>query len=54
MVAFTLLRASLLLVGLLAPVTLAAPTANKTVVTPYGDRPVGDVHAVPEGVPSII
>jgi len=48
MVAFTLLRASLLLVGLLAPITLAAPT-NQTVITPYGERPLSNVHAIPQG-----
>lgn len=53
MVAIALLRASLFLVSLLAP-ALAAPAADKTVLTPYGERPVGDVHALPEGVLSII
>lgn len=50
MVAFALLRASLFLVPLFAPAALAAPGAAKTVLTPFGERPVEDVHAVPEGV----
>jgi hypothetical protein len=53
MVAFASLRASLVLVGLLAPVVLAAPASTKTVLTPFGERPIDDVYAVPEGnVPS--
>ena len=52
MVAFDLLRASLVLVGLLAPVALAAPTPS-SVLTPFGERPAENVHTVPEGnVPS--
>jgi len=52
MVAFDLLRASLVLIGLLVP-ALAAPAATKTVRTPFGERPIDGVHAVPEGnVPS--
>ena len=47
MVAFSLLCASLVLSGLFPLMALAAPT--KTVLTPFGERPVGDVHAVPEG-----
>ena len=48
MVAFPLLCASLVLSGLFPPIALAAP-ATKTVLTPFGERPIGDVHAVPEG-----
>lgn len=47
MVASFVLRASLVLASLLAPV-LAAPGAA-TVLTPYGDRPAANVHHVPEG-----
>jgi hypothetical protein len=50
MVAFALLRASFFVVGLLAPAALAVPAADKTALTPFGERPAGDVHAVPEGV----
>lgn len=49
MVASILLRASLVLVGLLAPSALAVPAAT-TVLTPYGLRPIANVHQVPEGV----
>jgi len=50
MVAFTSLRASLLFFGLLAPAALAAPTGTKTFLTPFGERPAADVHAVPKGM----
>lgn len=49
MVAFGLFHASLVFVGLLAPAALGAPTANKTVITPFGEHPVANVHTVPEG-----
>lgn len=48
MVALSLIRASLVVVGLLTPATLAAPTS--TVLTPFGERPVANVHAVPKGM----
>jgi len=48
MVAFDLLRASLALFTLLAPATLASPTPS-SLVTPFGERPAENVHAVPEG-----
>jgi len=35
--------------GLLTPVTLAAPTGENTVVTPFGERPLANVHAIPQG-----
>ncbi|KAF8313640.1 hypothetical protein DL93DRAFT_2097674 [Clavulina sp. PMI_390] len=47
MVASSIFRASLIVLGLLAP-ALAAPAAG-TVLTPYGERPIADVHAVPAG-----
>ena len=50
MVAFTSLRASLVFFGLLAPAALAAPTGTKTFLTPFGDRPAADVHAIPKGM----
>jgi hypothetical protein len=43
-IAFALLRAFLVLVGLLAP----APT--ETILTPVGHRLVENVHKVPEGM----
>lgn len=49
MVASIMLRASLVLVGLLAPSALAVPAAT-TVLTPYGLRPIANVHQVPEGM----
>ena len=51
MVAFALLRASIALIGLLAPGTLGAPAPSKTVLTPAGYRPAENVHVVPEGRP---
>lgn len=42
-------RASLVLVGLFVPYVVAAP-ASTSVVTPYGERPSAEVHAVPEGM----
>jgi hypothetical protein len=50
MVAFAFLRTSFFLISLLAPAALAAPAADKTTLTPFGERPVGDVYTVPEGV----
>ncbi|KAF8322687.1 hypothetical protein DL93DRAFT_2093265 [Clavulina sp. PMI_390] len=47
MVASSILRASFVVLGLLAP-ALAAPGAQ-SVLTPYGQRPSANVHAVPEG-----
>lgn len=43
---------SLLLVGLLAPFTMAAPVVDATattVLTPHGERPIANVHEVPAG-----
>jgi hypothetical protein len=48
MVAFALLRVSLVLAGMLAPAALAA--ATPTVITPFGEFPADKVHAVPEGM----
>lgn len=48
MVASTMLCASLLLMGFLAPSVLTAPTPS-TVLTPHGQRPITNVHLVPEG-----
>jgi len=48
MVASTMLRASMLLMGLLAPAVLAVPTPQ-TVLTPHGERPIANVHEVPQG-----
>ena len=52
MVAFALLQVPLVLVGLLAPAALAAPapSSGKSVVTPFGRRPIDKVHAVPQGM----
>lgn len=50
MVASIVLRASLLLVGLLAPSTLATPIATGTIAkTPFGERDIANVHLVPRG-----
>ena len=48
MVAFGLLHASFALLAFLAPATLAAPTGNTTVVTPFGEFPSSQVVHVPE------
>lgn len=48
MVAFDLVR-TFVIFALLAPATLAVPAANKTVITPFGEFPAANVHAVPEG-----
>lgn len=40
---------SLLITGLFAPLTLAAPTKSTTLSTPHGPRPAENVHFVPEG-----
>jgi hypothetical protein len=50
MLAFTLFRPSLVLVGLFVPATLASPAASKTCVTPFGQRLHDNVHAVPKGM----
>ena len=50
MIALTLLRASLVLAGLLSPPAFAAPTATGNVRTPFGERPAYNVHVVPEGM----
>ena len=47
MVPSVVLRASLVLMGLLAP-ALAAPAAS-TVMTPFGERSSEHVHLIPEG-----
>jgi hypothetical protein len=46
MLASIVLRASLVL---LIPYVVAAP-GSTTVVTPYGERPSTEVHAVPDGM----
>jgi len=48
MVAFALLRVSLVLASVLAPAALATPTP--TVLTPFGEYPANNVHAVPKGM----
>jgi hypothetical protein len=49
MLASIVLRASLVLIGLLIPYVVAAP-GSTTVVTPYGERPGTEVHVVPDGM----
>jgi len=49
MLASIVLRASLVLVGLLTPYVVGAP-GSTTVVTPYGERPSTEVHVVPDGM----
>lgn len=48
MVASVMFRASLVLLGLLAP-AFAAPTATK-VLTPMGEFDAANVHEVPKGL----
>jgi len=48
MVAFAMLRASVVLMGLLVSSAFTAPAAG-TVLTPHGERPASNVHLVPEG-----
>ena len=48
MVAFSI-RASLVLASLLVPAAFAAPAGTNTIATPFGEYPVANVYAGPEG-----
>ena len=48
MVAFHFVRTTLVLASLLVPAAFAAPAAN-TAITPFGEYPAANVHAVPKG-----